>query len=152
MKIALVPITLVVTALCVAAGDDAWARTQRIRHTAHPARCQKHCGVLTSASAHAAPAQLPDTMLGGWCPTKEKPNIYTRSKAAKTNPNCINIRRDSYGWVGGGCKIKKVKPTTVQSYRMCHVYSVCEAEGVLHLREHRVFELQGNELYVGVPK
>jgi hypothetical protein len=108
--------------------------------------------MLTSASAHAASAQLPATMLGGWCPTRDKPNICTRSKTAKANSNCINVRRDGYGSVEGGCKIKKVKPTTVQSYRMCHVYSVCEAEGVLHLREHRVFELQGNELYVGVPK
>jgi hypothetical protein len=105
-----------------------------------------------SASAYAASTQLPDTMLGGWCPTTDKPNIYIRSKAAKDNSNCINIRRDSYSWVGGGCKIKQVKPTTVQSYRMYHVYSRCEAEGVLHLREHRVFELQGKELYVGASK
>src|SRR5262245_41911846 len=73
MKIALVPITLIVIALCAAAGDDAWARGLT---------CQKHCGMLTSASVHTAPAQLPTTMLGGWCPTTDKPNMYTRSKTA----------------------------------------------------------------------
>ena len=35
---------------------------------------------VASASAYAASAQLPDTMLGGWCPTKDKPNIYIHSK------------------------------------------------------------------------
>jgi hypothetical protein len=144
MKIALILVALCVTTVgTFVPTGDAWARGQT---------CQKHCGVLTSASVHAAPAQLPATMLGGWCPTTDRPNIYTHSKAAKGNANCINIRRDSYGWVEGSCKIKKVKPTTVQSYRIYHVYSRCEAEALLHLREHRVFELQGNELYVGVPK
>jgi hypothetical protein len=35
---------------------------------------------VASASAYAASAQLPDTMLGGWCPTTDKPNIYIHSK------------------------------------------------------------------------
>jgi hypothetical protein len=143
MKITLILVALYVVLVAPSGATNAWARTQH---------CQKHCGVLTSALAHAVPAELPATMVGGWCPTRDKPNIYTRSKLAKNDPNCLNIRRDSYGWVEGGCKIKKVKPTTVQSYPIYHVYSRCEAEGVLHLREHRVFELQGNELYVGVPK
>jgi hypothetical protein len=83
MKITLILVALYVVLVAPSGATNAWARTQH---------CQKHCGVLTSALAHAVPAELPATMVGGWCPTRDKPNIYTRSKLASDATATAGLR------------------------------------------------------------
>lgn len=69
---------------------------------------------LTSAYAHAGPAQLPTEMLGPWCPmptSKEDQTYYVRatSEQAGADPSCLIVTRSGFLQVEGGCKFSHIE-------------------------------------------
>lgn len=71
---------------------------------------------LTYAHAHASPTQLPDEMLGPWCPAQEQSDrstTYERStnKITNSDPKCIQVNPTGYHHIETGCKFERIKPT-----------------------------------------
>jgi hypothetical protein len=94
-----------------------------------------------------APARveaLPETMLGGWCPSAIE-GIYARSDKAKGDPNWVTVRRKDWDWVESGCTAKRIERITASSYL---VLSRCEGEGMPPFSNSGMFELLDDDLSI----
>jgi len=108
-----------------------------------------HASAATAAEGDliVAPArvkELPDKMLGGWCPSDIE-GIYARSDKAKGDTNCVTVRRRDWDQVESGCTATKIERITPTSYL---VFSRCEGEGMPQFSNSSMFELLDDDLSI----
>jgi hypothetical protein len=109
--------------------------------------------VLAASSAHARPG-LPDTMLGGWCPSyddegSDDEGSYVRGSKHNQDPDCLTVRRTNYDRVEGRCVFKAVKRIRPGFYL---VDARCEGEASPVWSEKIGFELSKGELFISWPR
>lgn len=112
--------------------------------------------IAISASAHARPGTLPDTMVDTWCSSSPHPGSRTTKdfwafaddtyeRGNQCEGDGITVHRDSYDGPEMGCRFTEVRRITDYAFL---VRAHCEGEGLPGWTDDTLFELFDKHLFV----